>query len=500
MELADLVKNLTYTVIQGQIGLQIEGLTSDSRKVCRNTAFVCIVGAVSDGHQYITAAARAGAAAVIVQAGSGYQQYLDESTQGLTVLETENTRLALALMSSVWFGEPSKSLFTIGITGTKGKTTTTYMVKNVLEACGVKTGLIGTIETVVGSERYPSHMTTPESYEIQEIFRHMADEGCKAVVMEVSSQALKLDRTAGILFDIGVFTNLEPDHIGPNEHESFEEYLNCKARLFSQCKLGIVNADDPHATQVTAGASCRLETYGITSPSADLRAEQIEMIHQPGKIGLTYHCTGLMDFPVELQLPGMFSVYNSLCAIAVTRHFNADIEKLQQTLREVRVRGRIELVKVSDRFTLIIDYAHNAMALKSILATLREYQPHRLICLFGCGGNRSRERRFEMGEVSGKMADLTIITSDNPRYEEPEAIINDIITGIAKTSGKHVDIIDRKEAIRYAIEHGEQGDIIVLAGKGHEDYQEIKGVRYPMDERALIDEAVRELKASGWQP
>ena len=237
------------------------------------------------------------------------------------------------------------------------------------------------------------------------------------------------------------------------------------------------------------------ESYGI-GDNADIKAENIELLHEPGKIGLTYDCTGLVNMKVELNLPGKFSVYNSLCAIAITRHFDVDEEALKETLKHVKVKGRIELVKVSDDFTLMIDYAHNAMALESILTTLKEYHPHRLVCLFGCGGNRSKERRYEMGEVSGKLADLTIITSDNPRFEEPEAIIEDIKTGIAKTTGKHVDITDRKEAIKYAIEHGEPGDIIVLAGKGHEDYQEIKGVKYPMDERVLIKEVLEELKAT----
>jgi UDP-N-acetylmuramoyl-L-alanyl-D-glutamate--2,6-diaminopimelate ligase len=363
----------------------------------------------------------------------------------------------------------------------------------VLEACGIKTGLIGTIETIIGDETIPACNTTPESYQIHESFRKMVDAGCKAVAMEVSSQGLKLDRTAGILFDIGVFTNLEPDHIGPNEHESFEEYLACKAKLFRQCKAGIVNADDEHTAAVIKDCTCTIEKYGM-SEQADLRATQIDLLHEPGKIGLTYQCEGLLSMEVKLCLPGKFSVYNSLCAIAVTRHLHVNQEILKKTLYDVKVKGRIELVKVSDKFTLMIDYAHNAMALESILSTLKEYHPHRLVCLFGCGGNRSRDRRFEMGEVSGKLADLTIITSDNPRFEEPEAIIGDIRTGIAKTSGKHVDITDRKEAIRYAIEHGEPGDIIVLAGKGHEDYQEIRGVKYPMDERVLIAEVLQELK------
>jgi UDP-N-acetylmuramoyl-L-alanyl-D-glutamate--2,6-diaminopimelate ligase len=496
MKLSELLQKLDCAVIQNTAEREITGLTSDSRKVSEGYVFVCIVGAVSDGHKYISQVIEKKAAAVIVQEGSGVP---DNIPDDVTVVCVKNTRLALALMSAEYFKRPAEKLFTIGITGTKGKTTTTYMVKNVLDACGIKTGLIGTIETIIGDEHTPACNTTPESYAIHERFAKMADAGCRAVVMEVSSQGLKLDRTAGIMFDIGVFTNLEPDHIGPDEHASFEEYLECKAKLFSQCRVGIVNADDSHTPEIIKNASCSVESYGISS-DADIRAENIKLFHEPGKIGLSYDCTGLVNMPVTLKLPGKFSVYNSLCAIAVTRHFNVDLDILEKMLYEVKVKGRIEIVNVSDRFTLMIDYAHNAMALESILETLKEYRPHRLVCLFGCGGNRSKERRFEMGEVSGKLADLTIITSDNPRFEEPLDIIADIQKGIAKTSGRHVDIADRKEAIRYAIENAEDGDIIVLAGKGHEDYQEIKGVKYPMDERVLIKEVVAELEEKGWRP
>lgn len=494
MKLSELIDMLDVNIIQGSIETPVLYVTSNSKNVKPSTAFVCIVGAVSNGHDYILSAIDNGANAVIVQAG----EELPEIPEGITVVEVENTRKALAYMSSAYFGYPSHSLFTIGITGTKGKTTTTYMIKNVLEACGIKTGLIGTIETIIGDEKIPACNTTPESYQIHESFAKMVDCGCKAVVMEVSSQGLKLDRTAGIMFDIGVFTNLEPDHIGPNEHASFEEYLSCKAQLFKQCKTGIVNADDEHTQHIIEGCICDIETYGL-SKDADLRAENINLFHERGKIGLTYDCRGEMNMKVNLCLPGKFSVYNSLCAIAVTRRFNVDKDILVKTLSEVKVKGRIEIVPVSDRFTLMIDYAHNAMSLQSILETLKEYNPNRLVCLFGCGGNRSKERRFEMGEVSGKLADLTIITSDNPRFEEPEAIIEDIKTGIAKTTGKHIDITDRREAIKYAIKNAQDGDIIVLAGKGHEDYQEIKGVKYPMDERVIISEVLKELKSEGWK-
>ena len=412
--------------------------------------------------------------------------------RSICVVRVKDTRYALALISAAYFGYPARKLKTIGITGTKGKTTTTFLIRSILEHAGIRTGLIGTIETIIGDRHIPASNTTPESYTIQQYFAAMVEAGCQVAVMEVSSQGLKLHRTAGIQFDIGIFTNLAPDHIGPNEHESFEEYLECKSRLFRQCRVGIVNIDDAHCPQILEGHTCQVETYGF-SEKADLRASDVKLVNRPGFLGVAYRVSGLTDMDVEIDMPGRFSVYNSLVAIAVCRHFDIRKEDVLAALEAAKTKGRIEKVKVSDDFTLLIDYAHNAMSLESLLTTLKEYHPKRLVCLFGCGGNRSRLRRFEMGEVSGRLADLTVITSDNPRFEEPQAIIDDIRTGIEKTDGKYVEIIDRKEAIRYVIAHGQPGDVIVLAGKGHEDYQEIKGVKYPMDERVLIQEVLEEL-------
>ncbi len=502
MKLYDLVSGVDYECLSGNTDIDITGITSDSRKVTAGGLFIAIRGAKSDGHAFLSAAADIGAEAFIIE-DVGFAK---DIPQGKTVLVTHNTRLALALVSAVYYGNPADRLFTIGITGTKGKTTTTYMIKNVLESCGIKTGLIGTIETVIGDEHTPAKNTTPESIQIHEDFAKMADAGCKAVVMEVSSQGLKLDRTAGIMYDIGVFTNLAPDHIGPDEHESFEEYLECKSRLFRQCRLGIVNGDDEHVDDILKNASCDVLRYGIGKGN-DLYASDINLFHERGRIGLKYRCNGFCDLDVEVHMPGLFTVYNSLCAVAVTKSLSADSERnplpnvddehLLGALLNVAVRGRMELVKVSDRFSVMIDYAHNAMALKSILEDLRQYKPHRLVCLFGCGGNRSKDRRYEMGRVSGELADFTVITSDNPRYENPEDIMADIESSLAKTGGSYVKITDRAEAVKYAIRNGEAGDIIIIAGKGHEDYQEIKGRRFPMDERTLVANAVKELKEEG---
>jgi len=485
MRLTQLLEHLEYEVVKGNEEIEVTELINDSRKVTAGSVFVCISGAVSDGHAYAGDVAAKGAKALIIEK--------DVEVPGeVTVIRVADTRYALALMSAAYFGYPADKLKIIGITGTKGKTTTTYMVKSILEEVGHKVGLIGTIEAVIGDRSIPANNTTPESYTIHQYFAEMVKEGCDSVVMEVSSQGLMLHRTAGIPFEIGIFTNLGEDHIGPNEHKDFEDYKRCKGILFTQCRLGIANIDDPWYRDVFQNAACQVETFGM-SKEADLRATAIEHITRPGYLGVRYHVNGLMDFDVEIDIPGDFSVYNSLTAIAVCRHFDVPVKDIQKALKVAKVRGRIEMVKVSDEFTMMIDYAHNAMSLESLLHTLRDYHPERIVTIFGCGGNRSRTRRYEMGEVSGRMSDFTIITSDNPRFEEPEAIIDDIITGIKKTEGKYIAICDRKEAIRYAIGHGRPGDVIILAGKGHETYQEIKGVKYDMDDRNLIKEVLEEM-------
>ena len=482
MRLLDLLEGIEWECLQGSTDTEVTAVVYDSRKISQGCLFICIEGVKFDGHAFAAEAVRKGAAVLVVsKAVEGV------GDKDVTVVKVEDTRYAMAFISAAWFGHPAKKLKVIGITGTKGKTTTTYLVKSILENAGFRVGLVGTIETIIGDVHTHAENTTPESYILQEDFAKMVEAGLDAVVMEVSSQALKLHRTQGFVFDYGIFTNLEPDHIGPGEHESFEDYLACKGRLFRQCRVGIVNGDDAHVESVLEGHSCELETYG-TGEGAMLRAESLELVHTPGELGVNFHVAGLMDFDAHVPAPGRFSVYNALCAIAICRHFQVGTAEIQSALRTAKVKGRIERVKISDRFTLLIDYAHNAMALESLLSTLKEYEPKRLVCLFGCGGNRSKQRRYEMGEVSGRLADFTVITSDNPRFEEPQDIIEDIKTGIGKTQGRFVEICDRKEAIAYVISHAQEGDLIVLAGKGHEDYQEIRGKKYPMDERVIIRE------------
>ena len=484
MKLTKLLEKLEYTVFSGDENIEVTTLVYDSRKVEPGSVFVCISGSVRDAHDFIGDVIEKGAKAIIIEKDV-------EPVDGVTYIKTDNNRKALAYMAAAYFDHPASKLKTIGITGTKGKTTTTYMVKSILESAGIKTGLIGTIESIIGDETIPSVNTTPESYRVQELFAQMVEKGLDAVVMEVSSQALMLERVGGFTFDIGVFTNLEPDHIGENEHKDFEDYMHCKSLLFRQCKLGIFNGDSEHLEGILKGHTCEVLTYGY-GKNNDIVAENVELLNEGGALGVKYHTAGKINMDVEVNVPGSFSVYNSLTAIAICSTFQVGEDKIKSALRNVHVKGRIELIPVSKKFTVMIDYAHNAMALESLLTTLREYKPGRLVCLFGCGGNRAKSRRYEMGEVSSRLADLTVVTSDNPRNEEPMDIINDILIGVAKAPGEYVTIPDRKEAIAYCLLNGREGDIVVLAGKGHEDYQEIKGVKHHMDERELIQEVIAE--------
>ena len=477
-----LLEGLDINIVKGTLDREVTAVACDSRKVDKDNLFICIVGANFDGHDAAKEVCEKGASVLVISHDIDIPEDLD-----VTVIKVDDTRYAMAFISAAWFGHPADKLKVIGITGTKGKTTTTYLVKSILEHAGYKCGLIGTIEVIIGYTHIHANNTTPESYLVQEYFAQMVEAGLDCVVMEVSSQGLMLHRTQGFIFDIGIFTNLEPDHIGPNEHADLDDYIHCKSLLFKQCKHGILNADDPHITQMLEGHTCDVITYA-TNADADINARNIELINKPGILGASFDVTGLVNTHIEIPNPGSFSVYNALCAISICQLFNVSPDTMHEGLMRAKVKGRIEPVKISDDFTLLIDYAHNAMALESLLTTLKAYNPGRLVSVFGCGGNRSKLRRYDMGEVSGRLADLTIITSDNPRFEEPQDIIDDIKIGIGKTSGEYIEICDRKEAIAYAIHNAKPGDIIVLAGKGHEDYQEIKGVKYPMDERDLIKE------------
>ena len=476
MHLNALLERIEYTAL-GNVDIPVDDIVYDSRKVRPGVVFVCLEGASFDGHAYAAEAVKAGAAAVVAQH--------PVDVGDTPVILVQDTRAALAQMSAAYFGYPAEKLPVIGITGTKGKTTSAYMICSILEAAGIKTGMIGTVGIRIGKETRPTDNTTPESYVIQQALREMADAGCGAAVMEVSSIGLRGHRADAIPFTIGLFTNFSEDHIGGAEHKDMEEYLNCKKMLFQKCRLGVINRDDPMWSRIQEGKTCEVSYFGF-SKEAQLRASSEELVSRPGFLGVRFHGEGAVEFDAEVPIPGKFSVYNALGAAEVCHLMKISPENIVKGLGAVKVKGRVEPVPVPGKYTLLIDYAHNAVSMESILTTLREYHPHRLICMFGAGGNRSRTRRFEMGEVSGRLADLSVLTADNSRFEDVMDIIEDIKVGIGKTEGKYVVIPDRKEAIKYCMEHAEDGDIVVLAGKGHEDYQEIRGVKYHLDEREVV--------------
>ena len=490
MKLDKILQNIEYTVLAGNTDMDITDIVYDSRKAKEGTAFVCIPGAQVDGHDYIDSAVEKGTKVIIVE-------HEVEYANGITYIQVKDARIALSLMAAELFERPAEKLTVVGLTGTKGKTTTTFMIKSILENHGIKVGVIGTMGVFMDGKHIETHNTTPESYDIQMYFSQMVEAGCQVAVMEVSSQALKLNRTAGIEFDYGIYTNLSPDHIGENEHADMDEYIYCKSLLFKQCKHGIYKKDDEHAGDMMKEATCDKLTYGF-GDRADLKGSDVEYLMKPGFIGINMDVEssslGIAKTKVKVNTPGKFSAYNAMAAIALSKLLEADMENVKEALERVAVRGRVEPVKIADNFNLLIDYAHNAMSLESLLTTIRAYNPKRMVCLFGCGGNRSKLRRYEMGEISGKYADLSVITADNSRFEDVMDIIEDIKVGMHKTTGKYVVIPDRKEAIKYCIENAQDGDIVLLCGKGHEDYQEINGERHPFDERVIISEILEELK------
>lgn len=485
MKLIKLLEKIAYTVVQGNENIDVTTLVYDSRKAEKGSVFVCLKGYNSDGHSFAPKAAQLGAAAVIAEDDISLPE-------NVTIIKVENTRVALAYMSAAYFDYPATQLKTVAVTGTKGKTTTVGMIRSILQCGGIKTGTIGTVGIVIGDEITKTNNTTPESYEIQQAMRKMVDQGCGCMVIEASSLGLKWHRTDAIDFDYGVFTNFSDDHIGGAEHKDLAEYLSCKALLFKQCKLGLINTDDKSADKITANATCEIESFGFDR-GCDIYACGDKLISKPF-LGVHFNTGGKLELSADVPIPGHFNVYNALAALSVCRHFDISTNAMIEGLRKATVKGRVESVSVPGDYTLLIDYAHNAVSMENVLKTLREYHPHRLITMFGAGGNRPKVRRYEMGEVSGRLSDLSVITTDNPRFEEPMDIINDILTGIKKTDGNYIVIPDRREAIRWCIENAESGDIIVLAGKGHEDYQEIRGVKHHLDEREVVADVLQSLK------
>ena len=462
MKLDKLLERLDYTVVQGSDSTEVTTLINDSRKVEEGSVFVCISGAVSDGHKYAADVAAKGAAAVVVEKDV-------EVPENVTVIKVEDTRYALALMSAAYFGYPADKLKVIGITGTKGKTSSSLMIKSILEHAGKKVGIIGTNGTFIGDIHEPTANTTPESYELQRIMRKMVEHDCEYCVMEVSSQALKMNRVAGIEFDYGVFTNISPDHIGPNEHKDFAEYMACKKHLFDFCKVGLFNKDDEHFEEFTKDVPCKVLTYGIEKDS-DLKAEHIELYNENGELGITFDTKGLINASFKASMPGKFNAYNALVAIMICYLIDVPTKDIQNTLPQVHVLGRGQVMHVSPDYSVLIDYAHNGVSFESIISTVEQYNPNKLIVVYGSGGKRSKTRRYESGEVVAKHGGYSILTADNPRGEKIVDICKDIVVGIDKYHGEYTIIPDRKEAIYHALDMAHKGDVVLLLGKGHETY------------------------------
>ena len=480
MVIGDWLGRLDYRLLKGSLSAPVSEVVYDSRKAGPETVFVCLKGSARDSHEFIPQAYAAGCRVFVVER----EVSLPEDA---SVILVKNGREALAELSAARFGYPAEKLMTIGITGTKGKTTTAHMIKKILEEAGKKTGMIGTIGAYIGAEKIPTKNTTPGPYELQEILAQMEREGCTHVVMEVSSQGLKQHRTDGIHFRYGAFLNISPDHIGEGEHADFAEYLSCKKLLFRQSHYGIINLGDAHGKEML-----ELTGHPVTfsrDQGGDYQAHDIRNIWEPGLLGVSFDLDGKESAHMVLNMPGEFNVENALAAISVARTEGIDMETVRAALKKVFVKGRTQLVQDSAHFTnIIIDYAHNALSIESLLHLLKSYHPKRLICVFGGGGNRPRQRRRDLGQAAGKYADLTILTMDNPRFEDMDDINRDIIEGLDVYNGVYQIIPDRKDAIHYVIDHCGKNDIVALIGKGHEEYQDVRGVKYPFSEEQVIRE------------
>lgn len=481
MKLQNLLNDMDYECISGDMNTEIESLVYDSRKITKGSCFVCMRGSQFDAHDYVIRAVADGAVALIVER-------VVCVPEGVTVVRVDNSRQALAYAARNWFGNPSSRLKLIGLTGTKGKTTTTHMIKKILEEAGEKVGMIGTLGAFIGDEKFPTGNTTPESYELQRLFAEMVKAGCSYAVMEVSSQAMKLGRVTGIEFDYGAFLNITPDHIGANEHKDFQEYLDCKKLLFRQTGPVIVNKDDPNWEEAVSLTKDQIITVSCTQ-DADYMARDIQNIWEPDLLGVSFSLSGKKQAKLKLNMPGDFNVENALVAIAIADQLGVRDEAIYSGLQKAYVKGRTQLLPgPKGHTTMLIDYAHNAASMEKLLSMLRAYNPKRLICLFGGGGNKPVARRFDMGLAAGKYADLTILTMDNPRDEEIPEINKSIIEGLNVHGGRYETILDRGDAIRYLLDMAQPEDIIALVGKGHEEYQEVKGKKYYFSEEKIVEE------------
>lgn len=469
--------------------IEIVDIAYSSLKCQKGYMFVAIEGETVDGHKYVFDAYSRGARVFVLQHDM-------EMAQDAIKIIVEDSRIALSKMSANYFGNPSKSLKIIGVTGTKGKTTITNYISEVLNKAGINTGVVGTNGTFYNNVSETTVNTTPESYELHRIFRKMLDSGVKCVSMEVSSGGLQRYRVEDVDFDVAIFTNLSPDHIGPKEHPTFQNYLECKAKLFTLAKHGIINIDDEHAQEIMDIATCDIETFGIKK-EADIKATNIQYSKEVASLGVNFVCkTQNTEGNYYICSPGMFSIYNALAVIAVCKYLGVKKEITREALTEAKVCGRVEVLSVLPYATIIIDYAHNGVSLENILKTLEHYDHKRLICLFGSVGGRTKIRRKELGDVASRECDLSILTSDNPDFEDPLEIIDDIAKSFEKNRSKYIVEPDRKKAVQLAVRMAREGDMIVLAGKGHETYQLIKGVKVPFCEKEIVKEEARKILES----
>ncbi len=482
VKLAKLLEKVEYELLQGSLETGVADLAYDSRKIEPGMMFVAIAGTVVDGHKFIPDVVKKGASVLVVE------RDVEVDAKDVAIVKVKNGRAALSLISAAYFDYPAEKMISIGITGTKGKSTITYMIRDILEKSGFSCGIVGTIGVVIQGNVTPTEHTTPESYDLQKYFAQMAEAGCDYMVMEVSSQGIKMDRVAGMRFDYGVFTNISPDHIGPNEHKDFEEYLTCKSKLFQMCRVGLVNRDDPHWQDIVKNATCEVKTFG--TDGADLQASDIRHVNDNGNLSMCFHASGLIEGDIAVGLPGRFNVFNAMCAAGIGALCGMPKDVILHALEHVKVQGRVENVPTGRGFSVLIDYAHNGVSTESVLKTLRGYNPARIIAIFGCGGNRSKLRRYEMGEAVGNLAELAVVTSDNSRYENVMDIIEDIKVGLAKTKGEYVVIPDRQEAVNYAVKLAQDGDMVILLGKGHEEYQEVNGVKTHFSDREAVEKAL----------
>lgn len=481
MKLLKIIKDIRCE-INGDADIDISDIKYDSRKVQKGDLFFCISGFREDGHKYAKDAAEKGAAAIVVT----------KELEGLPVTQivVQDDRQAMALMSASFFGNPAAAMKMVGITGTNGKTTTTYMIKSIAERAGMKVGLVGTIQNMIGLETIHTERTTPESIDLQRLLARMKDEGCDVVVMEVSSHSLYLKRVEGIVFDVGVFTNLTQDHM--DFHETWQNYVDAKKILFKQSVVTIVNVDDESAADMISAAHKDVVRFAALN-NADVMPQGLELSAAGTKFTAQVKNKKIK---IDIGIPGMFTVYNALGAIAAAWELGIKGEYIGEGLKSLPpVSGRFELLDTrGGNYSIILDYAHSPDSLENTLKTIREFADGRIVTVFGCGGNRDRVKRPIMGSIAQKYSDFVVVTSDNPRYEEPMDIIHEIETGLTGDNHQYICIENRREAILYAIKNVHNKDIILLAGKGHETYQEIRGVKHDFDEKVVVAAILDELQ------